>query len=366
MPNVTSLVLRIFGNITFDNNTSSPIEVTLAYNDSIATPHPNLTNFATLSRDQATVLTDFFSALFPGIVVLAPDASPEDDRIVTDVVLSMAGIATYDDNTRNDFAIEYFNGVTNFFPDNTEAVWADMVSSNESLVISVLEELAGVGNVTLASYLHADCFTDCSGSISVASPGPVCGWTFSTLYGTTTETFPLSEDGIGIKTSTDTDYVGALKEISESITNFNDMSGRFTFTEYAGAPNLTTTYQIPITNYDYSQICAISLFGDGNFIVQIGDSTDIPSYIGVWTPDNSTHEIHFSTDSDGALDTFYIDNVEISMTFIGDIPSAFGALPNNHIGIFGGAGINGIQTATYTDIFLTLGNVDYQTILGCQ
>lgn len=146
---VTSMVFNIYGTMSFNDRSSAPIEATLAYNNNISNPYSNLANFSTLKRDKAAILTAFFNTLLPKTVTLTP-ASSTATKLVTDVVLMMTGTVTYDDRTQSSFAVEYFNGVTNFFPSNTTTGWADMVNFNNALMTSVFAKLAGVGNVVLS------------------------------------------------------------------------------------------------------------------------------------------------------------------------------------------------------------------------
>lgn len=147
---ITSMVFKFHGNMSFDDRTSGPVEVTLAYNNKIANSFSvdNLTNFALLKRDMASVLTALFVTLAPGTVTLTP-ASPVLTKEVTSVALLMTGLVSYDDKTQDSFAVEYLNGVTNFFPTSTTQDWADMVTFNKPLLTQVFEQLAGAGNATL-------------------------------------------------------------------------------------------------------------------------------------------------------------------------------------------------------------------------
>lgn len=146
---VTDMVFNIYGTMSFSDRSSAPIEATLAYNSNISNPYSNLVDFATLKRDQAAVLTAFFNTLLPKTVSLIPTATAP-SKTVTNVVLLMTGLVTYDDRTWDSFVVEYVNGVTNFFPTNTTTDWADMVNSDNALMTSVFEKLAGVGNATLS------------------------------------------------------------------------------------------------------------------------------------------------------------------------------------------------------------------------
>lgn len=145
---VTSMVFNIYGTMSYSDRSSAPIEVTLAYNNNISNPYSNLADFSILKRDRAAVLTAFFNTLLPKTVTLTP-ASSTATKTVTDVVLLMTGVVTYDDRTWDSFVVEYLNGVVNFFPTSTTTDWADMVGFNKPLLTQVFEKLAGVGNAVL-------------------------------------------------------------------------------------------------------------------------------------------------------------------------------------------------------------------------
>jgi len=148
---VTSMTFKFYGNMSFNDRTSGPVEVTLAYNHKIANPFSvdNLTNFELLKRDMASVLTAMFATFSPKTVTLTP-ATPVATKTVTDVALMMSGSVSYDDRTQDSFVVEYLNGVTNFFPTSTTQDWADMMAFDTALLTESFEQLVGVGNATLA------------------------------------------------------------------------------------------------------------------------------------------------------------------------------------------------------------------------
>lgn len=211
--------------------------------------------------------------------------------------------------------------------------------------------------------IFASCFLECNGQISQASPGPVCGWTFSTAFGTSTEPILLGPGHLTIQTSTNTDYIGATHPLSRPLASLFEMSGQFEFTEYQTPPNAFTTYQLFVNNIDLSQGFLVSLAGDGTGALQIGDPANSPTYIFLWTPNFGSHVVHFSIDSLGKP-RLYIDHVEVTLTFTGNVPT-FGGLPANILGFFGGSAENGAASSTVRNVFLTAGNVGPETIFCC-
>lgn len=145
---VTDMVFRFAGTIAYSDRTSAPIEVTLAYGELIASPYSNLSDYATLHRDELPALNAFFDTLLPNTVPLTASATPSATKHVTDFWLLMTGLVAYSDNSQQNFAVEYLNGVTDFDPvtivlpgeptqNTSAAIWADMVASNGPLLTQV-------------------------------------------------------------------------------------------------------------------------------------------------------------------------------------------------------------------------------------
>jgi len=143
---------------------------------------------------------------------------------------------------------------------------------------------------------------------------------------------------MAINTFSATDFPGVTKPFPASFVTVRGVSGQFTFTEYQTPPNSTTTYILFAINMGLSEVIDIEFFGDGTLVVKVGDPAAAPTYTGTWTPNNGTHDIHFSIDLLG-VPTLFIDHVAIPLTFIGNIFSFAAALPVNVVGFFGGAGI---------------------------
>jgi hypothetical protein len=362
---VTDMVFKIYGTICYKDHSHSPIEVTLAYNNNIANPYTNLADFATLERDDAAVVANFFSVLFPGLVVLTSSVAPL-LKTVTDFVLVMTGIVTYNDKTFDEFVVEYHNGTLDFTPASSSADWADMVSFNAPLLLDVFERLTGAGNSIFAEYLFADCFTGCEGVVSAISPGPVCGWTLvsNSVPGNATATFGDNE--LTFTTFTDTDFPGITKLLPNPLVSVNDLSGRYNFAEYPTPPNTNTAYQKWIINEDGSEVILISVFGDGSTLFSFGDPTNLPTYLGTWTPNNGEHTVHFTT---GPMPTMLVDGVDTNLVFFGNIDvSGFQPPQNNSVAFFSGSGVNATASSETDNIFLVLinGIIGPHAILGCQ
>jgi len=214
------------------------------------------------------------------------------------------------------------------------------------------------------SNFFADCFQECVGQITAASPGPICGWTFSEVFGTSTTPIIFTPGSMTITTDTATDYIGAVKSLPRPLPQNLSISAQFEFTEYQTPPNPTTTYQLFLTSPDSSRGIFLSLFGDGNGVIQVGDVLLIPAWIFTWTPNLGHHIVHLSIDSRG-VPRIWIDHQEIPVTFFGDIFSIFDQLPGNTISFFGGAGENAPAASPISRVFLMEGNASQETNFCC-
>lgn len=361
MSDITNIVWNISGNISYSDNSVAPIEVTLAYGDKIASPYSNLNDFAILHRDKAAILADFFNVLYPGLVVLNPNSTVV-TKTVRDVILFMSNTSTHSNGTVNNFSVQYINGSLNYVPNTIDANWTDMINFNKPLLQAMFESLVGVGNVVLSLYLFVDCFGSCSGNISNASPGPICGWTFNSAFGPGSSSIALNGSAVITSTSA-TDYAGMTKSLPDQLIDVDNLSGRFDFSEYSTTPNANTTYQLFINNHDLTKTVVVSFFGDGGAALQFGDISNAPLYLTTWTLTGGTHEVHFVTGDSPAL---YIDGNQLTLGAPIVVPTFSGSLPANIVGLFGGSGAATTTTSTTTNIFITTENIGPDTILLCQ
>lgn len=160
------------------------------------------------------------------------------------------------------------------------------------------------------------------------------------------------------------DFPAARKPMPAPLATVNGLSGQYSFTEYPSVPAALTAYNLYITNFDLSQIILVSLLGDGNVFVQVGDPAAAPSYAGTWTPNNGQHQVHFSTDALG-LPTLWIDMVPIPLAFIGNIFSFASLEPANNIAFGFGSADAAVVTSPVTNIFVTAGSLDPGTEFCC-
>jgi len=213
--------------------------------------------------------------------------------------------------------------------------------------------------------VFADCFAECSGQITAASPGPLCGWTYTAVFGGSATPVIFTPGSMTITTNTDTDYIGVYKTLGRPLSDPKNVSAQFEFTEYGTPPNFTTTYQFFVTNPDLTKGFFLSMFGDGNGIIQVGDIALIPAYIFTWTPVPGAHHIvHLSIDDTGKP-RIWIDHVEIPVTFFGDVITFFDQLPANTVSFFGGAGDPAPAESSVFNAFITQGTVGQETRFCC-
>lgn len=214
------------------------------------------------------------------------------------------------------------------------------------------------------AHLFADCFASCSGVISLASPGPVCGWTYSDVFGGGTADFAFVPGSMTVETTGDTEFPAASRPLGSDLASVFGIAGLFDFTEYQTVPNGQTTYELIVNNVDQSQIALVGLFGDGGLIVQVGDPANAATYLGAWTPNNGAHRVYFSIDALG-VPGLCIDGAPVALTSIGNVPSFGAFLPANSVAYLGGAGVAGAASNPVRDIFLTTGDPGPQSIFCC-
>lgn len=212
--------------------------------------------------------------------------------------------------------------------------------------------------------IFADCFCSCTGVISGAAPGPVCGWTFIEPFGALGGLFTFTPGVMSMDTAGATQYAIATKALPASLSSVWGISGQFDFTEYPTTPNAETTYQIFMNNSDISEVLSVSLFGDGSVVVQAGDVDSCPTYVGSWTPDGSAHVVHFSIDSSG-VPTLWIDGNEVSLTLYGSVGTWAASYPANSINYGGGAAVATPASSPLRHLFVTDGETGPETEFCC-
>jgi hypothetical protein len=161
------------------------------------------------------------------------------------------------------------------------------------------------------------------------------------------------------------DFPIASKPLDAPLASVFGISGQFDFTEYSTPPIATTAYQLVINNSDLSESFSISLFGDGNVGVQVGDPASIPLYLGTWTPvAGAAHVVHFSVDGAG-VPTLFIDGVAIPLVFIADVPSIWASYPVNSVSYGSSSADATPASSPLRSLFVTAGVVGPGTVFCC-
>lgn len=212
---------------------------------------------------------------------------------------------------------------------------------------------------TIAS-IFADCFRDCTGTISEASPGPICGWTFEAVFGPLGGTITFTPGSMAFNTANATEFPGATKPIPQALGTVNGLTGQFQFT----APNAQNNYNFVITNSDLSEIVLVGLFADGNVGVQVGPPADVPFYTGMWVPTTGPHKVHFSINQNG-VPSLFIDGVETPLAFVGTVFSFASSLPPNVAAFFVGLGSAAPASTPVMNAFVTRGVLGPETEFCC-
>lgn len=210
--------------------------------------------------------------------------------------------------------------------------------------------------------LFADCFAGCSGVISAGSPGPVCGWTFSTAFGTT-GTIDLAAGQMTLKGSSG-DVAGAVKSLPASLSSVLDLSGKYSFTEFQASLGTGQAYEFWLTNTDNSESILVFLDDFGNALVQVGPTSLTSSYLGTWTPSNGSHDVFFTVDEEG-VPHLYIDGNEVALEFVGESPSAAELLPANVVAVDAAVFDGTDESSPWTSIFLASGVLSPTTEFCC-
>lgn len=218
--------------------------------------------------------------------------------------------------------------------------------------------------VCVTASIFADCFTSCTGVINGASPGPVCGWTYIEPFGPLGGQFTFTPGQMMMDTFDADDFPIASKPFSASLASIFGISGQFDFTEHQTVPNLNTTYQLLINNFDISETYFVGLFGDGGVVVQAGSSASLPTYSGTWTPNNGAHVVHFAVDGVG-VPTLFIDGVPIPLVFVANL-APFGPYPADSVSYGGGSGDATPDSAPIRSIFVTAGSTPPDTEFCCS
>lgn len=216
---------------------------------------------------------------------------------------------------------------------------------------------------TTAAYF-ADCFAGCTGTISGASPGPICEWLFEPTIPPTGGTITFTPGLMTFNTTGASQVPGATKPLDAPLVSVFNLTGQFEFNEFATPPVVGTAYDYFINNAALSQVVQVALLGDGNAIVTVGPPAGADLYLGAWTPNNGSHEVHFTVDGIG-VPRLWIDGVEIPLAFFFNVPTFATDYPTNSATVFMASGSAVAASASYENLFLTTGQLALDTEFCC-
>jgi hypothetical protein len=214
--------------------------------------------------------------------------------------------------------------------------------------------------------LFTDCFPCTGGPITGASPGPVCGWTFSEAFGpkggqVTFTPGVMSLDALGGVSDTP----AAFRPFPLSLSTILLMSVQFKLTEYPGSVGSGSEYQHYIFDSTFSNWILVYMNATGFVQVVSGPTAGADSYIGTWTPTGGTHKIDYSIDMAGVM-TLYIDDVLIPLTFAGGGFTPFGSFAANNVYFFSLKAPSAVSSSKIQDVFVTSGIQPPTTVYCCS
>jgi len=184
--------------------------------------------------------------------------------------------------------------------------------------------------------IFSDCFAACSGGpIDAATPGPICGWTFSTAFGNKGGQVTFTPGVMSLEAlGGGSDTPGAFKSLPAPLVTVLNESGQFKFTEFpasAGDPN--AQYQFFLLSVGLTEFLQIFLGGSGTAIIASGPPGAADAYIGTWTPNNGTHKVDYTLNA-ANVPTLTIDDIPIPLTFLGTGFSILGSHASNAVELF--------------------------------
>jgi len=208
----------------------------------------------------------------------------------------------------------------------------------------------------------SECFPCTGGPIDGASPGPVCGWTFSEVFGPKGGNVTFTPGQMEMNATANNEVPAALKSVA--IPTLNAITFQTTFTEFPGATGSGfSQYEFYLMTGGVSRVLALVMVDTGILTLTVGPSAGADTYSAPWTPNNGTHTIHITV-SAGGVPTLYIDGILVPLTFLGN-GALFTGLPANTVSAFFSSGPTFPQTAVISEIFITSGVLPPTTTFCC-
>lgn len=213
---------------------------------------------------------------------------------------------------------------------------------------------------TMATLFH-DCFAGAGGVIALPGfAGPVDGWTYTSPKNGQITLTPglMTLQSLGIN-----NVPGASKALLLPLASISSTSLQVTFTEFP-APLTAKDYNFFASNTGSTEMVNIFLADNGFAGVFLGSTVSLDGYSGTWTPvGGATHKVDLSINGSN-VPTLFIDNVAITLGFLGTGFSPTFTPPTNTASAqFNGANV--VASGTITRFFVTSGVLPNTTVYCC-
>jgi hypothetical protein len=226
------------------------------------------------------------------------------------------------------------------------------------------EAAAPEASTCKAANFLSDCFAVCTGIISEADPGPVCGWTFFSGFGDFGGSVAFSP-GMMTMLGAGNELPSASRPLFMALSSILDLTIQFTFTEFPIPAGSGSTYFLFLRTVDGKNGISFSMDDSGNVIVQAGPVDNAPNYLGTWTPNGGTHQVQIGIDDSG-VPLVWIDGISIPVVLGVVTPSQASVIPENFINLpwFVGLSATAVPSPVFS-VFVTSGVYPPSTVFCC-
>lgn len=217
--------------------------------------------------------------------------------------------------------------------------------------------------VCTTALVLADCFPCVGGPIFEASPGPVCGWTYTAAFGGKGGEVSFAGGQMLMQMLANNNVPAAYKQaLNPTIVS---RTGQFTFTEFAGSVGFGISfYEHFLINAGKTQAVYMRLLDDGTLFIQAGLTLNATVFTGFWTPNNGTHTVHYNVVGLNNIQ-LWIDGVLISLSPLGSGGIATMSLPDNIAAFFFAAGNYFPDVASIDSVFISRPLLPPSTVFCC-
>jgi hypothetical protein len=160
----------------------------------------------------------------------------------------------------------------------------------------------------LSADLFSECFGACSGVITPGSPGPVCGYTY------TSQATPVGQitftPGLLTMSAPPSMVPIIFKTVPKTIPSLFGVTAQWIFQEVAAG---AADYIFLFTNHDNSQQLYVQLGTAGDITVEVGPTNNQAFYSGTWTPNGGLRKLSIVVSASG-VPTAFMDGVSLPLT----------------------------------------------------